>query len=162
MSDIWEVAKSMEKEGLEFYKKLSKEAPNKELAGVFAVLAKEEEAHYKLFENLQKGSAVQGGAGNTVAEVKKAFAEMTAEFSKPDVLSGAAEAYRKALSMEQGAVTYYTKVSKGIADKAQLAAVEAIIDEEKRHVRIFESLLDFVARPREWVENAEFNKLEDY
>lgn len=34
--------------------------------------------------------------------------------------------------------------------------------EEKRHFFILENIIDFVSRPQSWLENAEFNKLEEY
>jgi len=163
MASVWETAKSMEKEGMEFYRAQAAAAPSKELKGVFTILADEEQVHYDFFDRLSKKMPAGGmGPGATIAKVKQAFAAMTASFATKEVLETASGVYRKALSMEQGAVTYYTDALAQAKGPAEKQALEAVIAEEKRHVRIFESLMAFTARPEQWVENAEFNKIEEY
>jgi rubrerythrin len=163
MSSVWETAKSMEKQGMEFYRAQAAAAPNAELKGVFNLLADEEKTHYEFFERIKKKMPAGGvGPSDTIGKVKEAFAAMTAGFATPDVLKTAATVYHKALGMEQGAVEFYSAALSTAKGPAEKKALEAVIEEEKRHVRIFESLLDFVARPDLWVENAEFSKIEEY
>ena len=54
MENIWEIAKNMEKEGMEFYLKLSKESQIDELAGLFHFLSQQEKDHYDTFDKLSK------------------------------------------------------------------------------------------------------------
>ena len=66
--DAWELAKSIEKEGKEYYLKLAKESPEPSLAGVFNFLAKEEQRHYDIFDAMQRKAPVHTEPGTASAE----------------------------------------------------------------------------------------------
>lgn len=126
MSTIWDVAMNMEKEGIAFYKAQQASTANKQLSGVFGMLAREEQAHLDLFTNLQKSAPVTARPESTlIADVKKEFARLTADFAATDVIDDAAAAYRKALSMENHAVEYYTGLIAQVRDAAQLTALKS-------------------------------------
>ncbi len=68
--------------------------------------------------------------------------------------------YNKALDVEQKSINYYNKISdKGTED--QKGVVEKILAEEKKHYKIIGNIIDFVSRPRQWLDDAEWYHLEE-
>jgi rubrerythrin len=162
MASIWKLAKDMEKEGKAYYEKLSIASKNKEIAAIFAFLAKEEAVHLATFEKLEKGAKVASrlAAGSTIKAVKL-FGKMAAKSRIADEKEGAEKAYKEALAMEKQAVKYYWGMMKK-SDDSQKTALAHIIEEEKKHVILMEALIEYARKPHEWLENAEFNHLDDY
>jgi rubrerythrin len=161
MADIWEVAKNIEKEGQQYYLKLAKEAAAPELAGIFGVLAAEEARHLKIFEGLQNNAPVTPAqAEDAVVQAVRAFEQLMVGFRNEAGVKSAVEGYRKAVEMEKKTVVYYTGLLPA-ATSVQKQVLDVVIAEEKKHVSITESLLEFANRPREWLENAEFSHLEE-
>lgn len=161
--NILEVAQKMEQEGIAYYEKLASETPVSELKGVFNFLAKEEHRHLELFQALAVNSPVnQTDAGTaTMGQVKKIFEQLTSSFTLPEIVYDYEAAYRKALSMEEESVKYYSEQLSSIDDK-QKEIVTFIINQEKGHVKLLESLIDFVSNPKVWLENSEWNHLDTY
>lgn len=163
MENLLEVAKNMEIEGEEYYKKLARETTVEELTGVFLFIADQEEDHFKLFEYMQEGKVpdykeVKGA----FSVAKDAFKKITPDFSLPGALTNAKSAYKTAVSMERKTVEYYTSLLEKIENNDQKEVLQMIIEEEEKHQALMESLCEFVERPNEWLENAEFNHLEEY
>lgn len=163
MGDIWEIAKQMELEGKEYYTTLAENVEWDEVRGVLLFLAGQEEDHFKLFDFLQEGqtpSIKQAQDAYTVA--KEAFKKITPDFQHPESSAHAASAYRKAVIMEQKTIDYYTEILAQTKDFAQKDIIKTIINEEVKHRVLMEAMSEFVNKPIEWLENAEFNHLEEY
>ena len=162
MASIWKLAQDMEKQGKAYYEKLAKSSKNPEIAAVFAFLAREESVHLATFEKLEKGMKVTARlvSGSTV-KAAKLFGKMAVRSRIDGEKESAVKAYKEALAMEKQAVKYYRGMLKK-CDEPQRAALSLIIEEEQNHVALMEALIDFARKPQEWLENAEFNHLDDY
>lgn len=158
-----EFAKKMELEGKIYYEKLAEESPLLMMKGVFTFLAVEEQRHIELFDAMLKNQNVSAGTddGTLVKKVKSVFEELSVSFTLPDVIYDYQAAYGKALDFERESVRYYTDAVAS-ADPSQREALNYIIKEEKLHVRLIESLLEFVVSPKRWLENAEWHHLDAY
>jgi len=53
------------------------------------------------------------------------------------------------------------KLYKAVTE-AQRALIHRIAKEEKRHAVVLENIIEMILRPEQWVENAEFNHMEEY
>ena len=163
MGSVWQAAMDIEKKGLEYYRQLAAESPFEELKGVFTLLADEEQRHHDLFAGMEQGMPVEAAAGpNVVVAAKDAFGRMAKALSAPDAIGDAEEAYAHALKFEQASIDYYEELLGKTDNDLQRATIETVLAEEKRHRRLVQGLLEFVRRPKEWVENAEFYHLEEY
>lgn len=163
MSDVWETAKQMELESKTLYEKLYADTANKEIAGVFGRLAREEEKHYQLFSSLQQKMPVEASQeSNIVADVKAVFQELTGHFDEKEVIEDAESVYGKALGLEEKSASFYGDLLEKVDDPKEKEAVELIVTEEKRHAEILRGFLEFVRRPKRWLEDREFNHLEEY
>jgi rubrerythrin len=162
MASIWNLAKDMEKEGKAYYEKLSAASKNKEIAAIFAFLAKEEAVHLTTFEKLEKGMMVSARpVSESTVKALKLFGKMAVRSRIADEKESAIKAYKEALGLEKQAVKYYSGMLKK-CDASQKTALTLIIEEEMKHKAIMEALVDFVGRPHDWLENAEFNHLDDF
>ena len=69
---------------------------------------------------------------------------------------------REAQTIEQRSWAFYEEQAERATDPAHKTLFLRIADEEKRHYFLLDSIVEFMDRPRTWIENAEFNHLEDY
>jgi rubrerythrin len=167
MPTIWQLAKSIETEGKKMYEEFAHETPKKEIAGVFSALAGEEQRHYEIFDNLEKRIPVETvPQGSTNVDVTELFETIRIELQLDEqslaAMNDAETAYKKALVLENSSIDLFNKIVKGLSDGHQKKVVEAIIGEEKRHIEVISGLIDFVHRPKEWLENAEVYHKEEY
>ncbi|MBN1757659.1 MAG: hypothetical protein JW863_05045 [Chitinispirillaceae bacterium] len=160
MLTFWQVAKSIEAEGNKMYLEFARNAPKREIAGVFFALAREEQRHFELFENLEKGKLIESlPQGPVSIDLPKLFDAIRIEFliDEPamEAMKDAETTYQQALILEKSSISLFNNFMMELTDEHQKKNVKTIIDEEQRHVTVIKELIDFVHRPKEWLENAE-------
>ncbi len=163
MGDIWQFAKDFEKEGQRYYEKLALESTIPELAGVFSFLAQEKKRHFEILDNLQKNlqpDPVKNGSA--FEKAGDAFKKLASGPDVPDVIEDAESVYRAALQLEKKSIEYYAQAVDKVDSDDQRAALEFILEQERTHVRVVEAVIEFIGRPREWLENAEWTHFEEY
>lgn len=142
---ILDIAKNIEDEGYAFYKDLSAKTENKEIRGVFDVLAKEELNHKKYFDQLKSDSSfVAPDYQGTSKEAKKIFETLKKNFHKKGITPDASKAYEQALELEKNNVEFFKKTLSKTTDPNEKKLVELVLAEEYRHVEYLETLLDLV------------------
>jgi rubrerythrin len=162
MADVLEIAKTIETEGREQYLWLAESTVNREVAGVFRFLAGEEERHYNMFERMQKNLPVEAPPPSDILQKAKSIFKSISVDHMPPRFGDAESSYQKALELEKKSVDFYEKLveDKTVAD--QTGVIALILGEERRHVRLMEALMELVKRPKQWLENAEWNHLDEY
>lgn len=53
-------------------------------------------------------------------------------------------------------------MSDKVDNKLHKKILTKLAEEEKKHLFLLENLVEFISRPETWIENAEFNHLDDY
>lgn len=161
--DVLNIAMQMETEGCEFYTRLANRPDQKHLKGIFVFLADEEIKHKQIFLAMSENQEeLPAGDSEILTYARKVFESMAGDFSFPDVLEDSENAYSKALEMEKKSIAFYTDLLDKDDVDERGSAIRRIIAEEQSHVRLLENLMDFVRSPKEWLENSEFNHLDDY
>jgi rubrerythrin len=162
MDETIELAKNIEKEGKRYYEILAREGPVSALSGIFKLLAEEEQKHYELFNSWQENSFPHPSSSGTVsAEAKRVFAALSAQFSLPETAYDYSKAYTKALDLERKSISLYEDMLGKASSAVQKNVLSFLIQEEQKHEHLMEHLLEFVSEPKTFLENAEFNHLED-
>lgn len=69
---------------------------------------------------------------------------------------------KKAQEIEKKSQIFYLEKADEVNNPSQKEIFLKIADEEKKHYFILENILDFVSRPQNWLENAEWYHLEEY
>jgi rubrerythrin len=158
--NILEYAMKMEKDGEEFYQELAQNTNNPGLKQIFTMLADDEVKHYKVIEGMRKMLDPKMPETKVLTNAKNIFSEMN-----PDDMSdetGQIELYKKAQDLETKSRELYEEKAKETDDPQEKDLLLKIADEEKRHYYLLENMIQFVNRPQHWLEDAEFNHLEDY
>jgi len=160
---IFEFAMKMEQDGEEFYRDLAGKTKNEGLKQIFTYLADEEVKHYRLFKGILDRQAQDYESSDILVDSKNVFAEMK-ENGSIDVSDDVSQiaAYKEALEMEKKALTFFEEKAAETTDPKEKKFLEVVAEEERRHYRLIDGIIEFVSQPESWVEDAEFNHLTDY
>ncbi len=161
--DVLEIAKNIEKEGIEHYTELAETTTLKELAGIFKFLADEEQKHYNTFNAYQNSqSEPEFESIDIIAKAKTIFESFANVFKTSETIYDYEAAYQKALTLEEKSITFYEELLSKNQDDKQSTIIKFVLEEEKNHKKVIGAIIDFVKRPKEWLENAEWNHLDEY
>ena len=95
-----------------------------------------------------------------LAEAKNVFAQM--QGTSLDLGGLQVEVYRQAQEIERRSRVFYEEQADQVSTTSARAILLEIADEEQRHYFLLERIIEFVDRPETWIEDAEFNHLDDY
>jgi rubrerythrin len=159
--DIFAYALQMEKDGESFYREIASKTNNKGLQTILTMLADEEVKHYRAIENMRQDkyqmteTTVLDNARNIFVEMKDAEEEFEPEQEQT-------KSYEKAQEIEKKSQQFYQEKA-GQTDKGdQKKLFERLAEEEQKHYLLLENIIEFVSRPKLWLENAEWYHLEEY
>ncbi len=159
--NIYDYAMKMEKDGEAYYRELAAKTSNKGLKNILTMLADAEVAHFELFRGMRENKDVSVGESDIIDNVKNVFARMKKEGSSEPDLSEV-DLYRRAQELEEQSRDFYLGKAAEAAVAEQKEILLEIAEEEKRHYHILENIIDFVSRPEQWLEDAEWYHLEEY
>lgn len=159
--DIYEFAIQMERDGRQFYLELASKTQNKGVKNIFNMLADDEDKHQKTIEKIRIGNHEM--VDTPILENAKNVFEQMKQFNDEFDLSGDEEdLYRQAMEAEQKSISFYQDRADQEKDPACQTLFTKLAGEEKKHYHLLSNLVDFVNRPKIWLENAEFTHLEEY
>jgi hypothetical protein len=159
--DVFEYALKMEKDGESFYREIVSKTKNKGLQTILTMLADEEVKHYQAIESI-KQNKYQMAETSVLNDARNIFVKMkdTEEEFEPE--QEQATLYEKAQEIEKKSQQFYQEKA-GQTDKDdQKKLLERLAKEEQKHYFLLESIIEFVSRPKQWLENAEWYHLEEY
>ena len=144
IDDIFRIAMEIEKNGEEFYNKLSKKfiEKNQEVGNLYKSLASEENTHYDIFkkmlENMKNSNSITFNSltkdyeeymesyTNNVIFTNKAFKK---ELEK---ISTIAQAFDQSIKRELDSILYYQEIKALLPDN-EADSINSIIIEERKH-----------------------------
>ncbi|MBI4859668.1 MAG: ferritin family protein [Candidatus Riflebacteria bacterium] len=161
--DILEFAMDKEKEAETLYRELARKAPHEGFRNILLSLADQEAQHHDLVKALRASDpAGPPPQSNILLDATSMFQSMAQEVVEFNFGQDEIALYETARDLEEKERDMYL-------DKARVAATEherqlllRLADEEDRHRRLLDNVVDFLGRPRQWLENAEWTHLEPY
>jgi len=163
--NIYDFAINFEIESRKLYEKFAEESANENLRGVFQGLAEEEKRHENILRQLKENKKIDEVDSDILSTAKKAFELISKDLTdtKDNVLpQQQVDVYKKAKEIEVDSYKFYTDK----AEEAETPEVEKVFTrlakEEKKHERIIDNIIEMVNRPNTWLEDAEWNHMEDY
>ena len=153
----------MEKDGENYYRELANQTEDIGLQNILKMLADEEAKHYNIIEQMMKSKAgAELAETGILKKVKNIFIKIKGKnlvfnFDLPQI-----NFYRKAQEIEEKSYKFYIEMSDKVEIESQRKVFLKLAGEEKKHIFLLENLVEFVSRPETWIENAEFNHLDDY
>jgi rubrerythrin len=160
--DVYGFAMQMEKDGEAYYRECASKTASAGLRRILLMLADAEVNHYELFRRMKEREDAVLGDAALLEPVKNVFVQIREREGAGGAKGAEADLYRKALELERTSWEFYGSAAEQAGSPAEKLMFERIAVEERRHCRIVEGIIDFVSRPEQWLENAEWNHLEDY
>lgn len=163
--DILEFALQMERDGERFYRQLASRTAAPGMKSTLNLLAEDEIKHARVLNGMRSESSPPPWAATTIlAQTKNVFQQMNDRDETLVIDADEALLFRQARDLEQKSIDFYLAQATAAAGAAA-ASRELFLklaEEEKRHYFLVEHLLVFISRPKLWLENAEFNHLDEY
>jgi len=144
LEDIYDLAVQIEKNGEKFYRDALKEPWTAPMASMLRMLAEEEVRHIDFFSEKkakinQKGEdpELEAMGREMLMEIlgDQTFSLKEADLSKIKTMEGLR---RTAIEFEKDTILFYEMIRSFVTDKKTRDQIDAIIEEENRHVRLFE------------------------
>lgn len=159
--DIFEFAIKMELDGQKYYEKLAAKSPNPGIKHIMTMLAEDEIKHRQTIEKIRLSTCAM--SETKILEHSRNVFEQIVDFGGEVELAGDEEAaYRHAMELENQSVAYYLDRADQVEKPEQKALFEQLAQEEKKHYRLLQGLVEFVGRPENWLEDAEYNSFGNY
>ena len=161
--NIYKYAMKMEKDSENYYRELANKTGDVGLRNILKMLANDEVKHYHIIEQMMKTDVSAELAETDILEnAKNIFIKIKGKnlvfnFDLPQI-----DFYRKAQEMEEKSYKFYIEMSDKAETESHRKIFLKLAEQEKKHMFLLENLVEFVSRPETWIENAEFNHLEDY
>jgi rubrerythrin len=160
--DIFEFAMEKEKDSRDFYHQLAEKSTDKGLAKIFNMLAGEEEKHYRIVEQMKNNVPQEVGETDFLSDAKDIFKQMKKGAGKFSFSASQTDIYKKAQAIEKQSREFYLQKVDEVKDALQKKIFTQLAAEENKHYFLLENILDFVSRPEQWLENAEWYHLDKY
>ncbi|MFW5746237.1 MAG: hypothetical protein ACOCWQ_01660 [Nanoarchaeota archaeon] len=157
--NIYEYAKGMELDGKSLYEQELQRSDSPAIRSILQMLIKQEQKHYEILDALEAHKKDAEVRGTSFEGTKNLFQQMRAEgVQLPD---DDIALYERVLDIERRSEEFYRKHAEAQASPVREQLVQ-LAKEEHRHAIIIEQMLTLLRRPDQWVEDAEFNEIEDY
>jgi len=166
LMNAFEFAMNMEQDGKKYYEEQAAKMTNPALQRIFRELAHDEQSHYETFKALKDGKKTDYEAAfktGILATTKNVFEEMRDEGEDIDAFaSDVMPAWQKALKIEDDSEKFYREQARKATEASQKKIWTRISDEEHKHWVAITHVIQFIDRPNQWLENAEWTHLESY
>ena len=161
--NIYKYALQLEKDSENYYNKLMSKTDDVGLKTILKMLADEEAKHFSIVEQMMKTNTYpELIETNLLKNVRNIFEKIKGKKLEFSFDLTQADFYRKAQEIEEKSHQHYLEMSGKVEDKAQKNLLLKLAEEEKKHMFLLENLVEFVSRPDTWIEDAEFNHLDEY
>lgn len=149
-AEALEIAMEIERNGQVFYSAVAAKASDPELRALFVELARQEQAHYAVFQKMAGTLTETPGLPAAEYDQYQPYLQATLDsalFSGPDKALAAAQqagdraaALRVAIGFEKDTLLFFYDLHEMVSP-AEQAAIDGIIREEKKHLRRLAKLL---------------------
>ncbi|MCU0275511.1 MAG: ferritin family protein [Acidobacteria bacterium] len=160
--NAFDLAMQIEKDGEAYYRQLAAKTTNAGMREVLGQLAADEAKHFLVLQKLKESSKVELESTPILSMAKSIFHKLREEKNWDDLPTTQIDLYRKAKEIESQSFRFYMEKARESTDPRVQKMFFLIAEEEKRHEFLLEHVLELVSRPQTWMENAEFNHLDQY
>ena len=162
--DIFQYAMEMEKDGEKLYRELASSVEDTGLKSILSGLADAEVRHLEALRKLSDGMDAELPKDTFPEQVDNVFRKMREEKPTIDSETKHVDLYNRALDLESKSWEFYLSKSQEVDDPVAKKLLQTISEEEMRHYRIVEALVELLTRaePGNWLENAEWYHLDTY
>jgi len=160
--NVFDLAMQMEKDGEKYYQHLAEKTTNTGMRNILGLLAGDEAKHFQVLQKMKEAVKAELESTPILSRSKNIFQLLRDEKNWDDLPVTQVDLYRKARDIETQSFKFYIDKGRETSDPRVQKMFYLIAEEEKRHEFLLEHILQFVSRPQTWLENAEFNHLDQY
>jgi rubrerythrin len=163
--NIFDYAMKMENDGRTFYLDHADKVDAPELKKILLELADDELKHYRIFKAMKEGTPVEfeeAKRTRILTTVKNVFEQMRGEGKDFSFAADAKKIWEEAREIEKMAEEFYREKADEVSGEDQRHILNRIAGEEHRHWITIQNVIEFLDRPRQWLEDAEWTHQEDY
>jgi len=163
--NIFEYAMQMEQDGRSFYISHAEKVDHPELKRILLELADDELKHYNIFKAMKDGKIAEykeAEKTTILTTVKNVFESLKAEGKELSFAADAKQIWLEAQEVEKKSEAFYREKAGEVDDETQKLILNKIADEEHKHWVTMENVIQFLDRPKHWLEDAEWSNLESY
>ena len=160
--DIFEFAMKMEQDGRSYYLASAEKVDHPALKKILTELADDELKHYNIFKAIrdrQPAEYKESEKTTILSTVKNVFESLRDEGKSMSFEADAREIWEKAQEVEKKSEDFYREKAGEVEDANQKVILQRIADEEHRHWVTMENVIQFLDRPKQWLEDAEWSDL---
>ena len=158
--NIFDYAMKMEKDGENYYRELAAKNKIEGLDKILNMLADDEVVHYDTLKKLKEGIETDIPGTGVLKNAKNVFSELKPETNSSD--ESVIELYNKAIEIEKKSEDFYKEKANEVDQPEVKDILLKIAEEERKHQFLLKNAVDFLTEPKNWIECAEFNRLDDY
>ncbi|RPJ07167.1 MAG: hypothetical protein EHM28_08115 [Spirochaetaceae bacterium] len=160
--DIFNYALQFEQDGERYYREGASKLTDDNLKKILLFLAEEERKHYYWIRDF-KSSSGKRPSSIFISDIQNIFSTMRqkGEYFTDD-LGAVTIVLEKAMELEKQSMKYYESKGREVNDPDTKNLLEALRKQEDAHFVLLASIVEYYEKPSLWIENAEFNHLDEY
>jgi rubrerythrin len=159
--DIFEYAMKLEKDGENYYREIADNTDDEGLKSIMLMLADEEVKHYRAIQRM-KDREYEMTETTILDDARNVFEKMEGGAAITENKEDQKEVYRKAQDIEKRSELFYEEKAEEADNQEQEKLLRRLAEEERKHYFLLDNIIEFVSKPENWLENAEWNHLEKY
>ena len=165
--NVFEYAMQMEKDGQEFYNKMAGQTENAVLKEILKNLAQDEVKHYNLFKKFRDGDSsavadLEASGSKALENARNVFQKLSEEPAPSGFSKDIMDTWKEAQKIEKKTEEFYREKAAEEKNGGIKKTILRIADEEHKHWVLIENVIHFLSRPKQWLEDAEWNNMEQY
>jgi rubrerythrin len=165
--DVFQFAMQMEEDGRAYYEKMARQTGNATVKDILEELALDEVKHYNIFKKFSQGDfsgadELQLSGTKVLQNAKNVFQKLAGSKHEFSFASDVRSTWIEAQKIEKKSEDFYREKSEGAENDGVKKTLNLIADEEHKHWTLIEHVLQFLDRPKQWLEDAEWNNLDEY
>jgi len=163
--DIFEYAMKMEIDGKKYYEEHAAKTKSPELKEILLTLAEEETRHFNFFKKMKEGELEQAvnelkTKTSTIKTVNNIFVELSENNDKLTFDKDVVSVWTEALRIEEKSEQFYRDKAKEEKNARRKELLNAIADEEQKHIYMIDGILTYLKHPDTFAESSQFKNFQ--
>lgn len=158
-----DTALELEKRAVRIYRDLADRCATDEgIKKILLMLANDQDKHKQAFEKMLESSCGEPMGAQTFSRTKDLFQRMKEDKKTFTCDLDQLDLYRQARDLILKKHSLYTEMADSVDCPGDKEVLRTIADEERRQSIVLDNIIEMVNRPNTWIEDAEFNHLDEY
>lgn len=160
--NVYEFAMKMEMDGEGYYRDLASKCELPALQKILEMLANDEVIHYNVVKKIKDHKPAELAETSVLKNAKNVFSQLKDQKFEFELKGSEINLYKKALEIENKSENFYREKANEVEEPEAKELFLKIAKQERYHGFLIENMIVFLLRPKIWVENGEFNHLDEY